>query len=393
MLILMLALTSFASAEDSVTWPHATTVLADDHETDSIAVLVHCFTPKSKYTLEDQTSEMLALGQALAPRIDKVVLMENPTASEVRTELASLVLPDGKLYTNSLLVAAGTGYGGDLGDPRLACRNWDHSVDVTKLPSAADLDVFKAALEVLVKPHDDAEMLTVTELATSMSRLAPVGHAVFDAGQKVVMPDDEMASIGPTASDWKSGQAISAGDSHNYTGRGFISALTSAITSMPNGPITLGALTVATRQNVTDPTITVNTKGDLTKNFLGASVSTVATHDPTIILPTTSSLEQLQHKKGNSAFKPVVRWTGLGVGLAAIGASAYTYSQALELLGTFEDAPANYADEAAANVALGHYLEYRGATYGLWALGGVGLSVSGLTFVIGPHNTSVSGSF
>lgn len=393
MLYFLFTLSSLAVAEDTITWPHETKVLADDHKTGSIAVLVHCFTPKSKYSLEDQTAEMQTLGQALSPRIDKVVLLENPTADEVRAELASLVLPDSQQYATSLLVGAGTGYGGDLGDPRLACRNWAHSVDPTKLPSAANLDVFKAALEVLVKPHDDAEMLTVTELSTSMSRLAPVGHAIFDAGQKVVMPDDEMTSIGPTASDWKIGLAISAGDSHSYTGRGFLAAVTSAITALPNGPITLGALTVATRQHVTDPTITVSTRGDLTKTFLGAGTATIATLDPTIMIPGSPSLQTVDLKPHHSVVRPVVRWTGLAIGLAAIGTSAYTYTQAEGLYQTFEDAPAHYTDEAAAYVAVGHYLELRGATYGLWALGGVGLSVSGLTFVVGPRHTSVSGSF
>lgn len=393
MFILILATTNIAAAEETLIWPHATTVLADDHNTGSIAVLVHCFTPKSKYALEEQTAEMLALGNVLTQRVDKVVLLENPTADEVRTELASLVLPEGQHYATSLLVAAGTGYGGDLGDPRLACRNWEHSVDLSKLPSVADMEIFKATQAVLVKPHDDAEMLTVAELAASMSQLAPITSAIFDAGQRVVMPDDEMTSIGPTAGDWKVGQALSAGDSHNYTGRGFLAALASAITAQPNGPITLGTLTVATRQHVTDPTILVSTKGDLSKIFLGAGASTIASHDPTIMLPTTFSPQQSTQKEGGSVLKPIVRWTGLGVGLVAIGVGAYTYSEAEILLNTFEDAPANYPDETSAKVALGHYQELRGVTYGLWALGGVGLSVSGLTFVISPHTTSVSGSF
>ncbi len=91
--------------------------------------------------------------------------------------------------------------------------------------------------------------------------------------------------------------------------------------------------------------------------------------------------------------KSAIRWTGLSLGAAALGASAITYSQALSLSKTFEDPEAHYPDEQSANAALDRYRSLSTATYGLWALGGVGLTVGGLTFVVGPQSTSLSGSF
>lgn len=382
-LLLSFASLALATEPTAIVWPHETKVVSDSGHGGSIAVLVHCFPPKAKYRLDGQDVEVMALASAMASRVDKVVVLENPSAPEVREELANLVAEDGSRYEVGFLVAVGAGYGGDLGDPHLACRDWTHSVDTTGLPTG---DAFPAAFAAAVAPHDQAETLTLAELESGMQALATENHAIFDAGVKMLLPDEDVTSIGPTASDWTLGLAISAGDSHAFTGRGFLPALTSAI-NQTIGKIKLGELTVATRQRVTDPTVTVVTHGDLSLTFFD-SAPTVTAPDPTI---------QGQTHVGSArrpVVRPVVRWTGIGVGVAAFGASAYTYSKTQQIGPTLNDAaPDNYDTREDALQALAEYNAYRGLTYGLYAVGGVGLAVGGLTFVVGPGQATLSGSF
>lgn len=394
MLALFLSVASLAMAAEpvAVVWPHETRVVSDSGQTDSIAVIVHCFPPKAKYPLDGQTAEVAAFASAIAPRVDKVVLMENPSAGEVREQMKSLVLEGDAHYKVGYLALAGNGFGGDIGNPRLACRDWTHTVEnASSLPSG---DAYPAAFAAAVKPHDDQETLTLAELTLSMQTLATMSHAVFDTSFRIPLPDEELSSVGPTASDWTLGLAISAGAGHSYTGRGFLAALTNAIDQAPPGRLTLGALTVATRHLVLDPTVPVATHGDLAATFFDSAPS-VPMPDPTIVQGRNPiAIDGPDKKPHRPIVRPVVRWTGIGIGVAALGASAYTYSVTQEIGPTLDDAaPDNYATREEALIALGKYNVYRGLTYGLYALGGVGLTVGGLTFVVGPNQATLSGSF
>jgi hypothetical protein len=114
----------------------------------------------------------------------------------------------------------------------------------------------------------------------------------------------------------------------------------------------------------------------------------LATGSPTTSAPIARRESDRSHYTINA-----VRWTGFGLGVAALGVSAVTYSQALTLYDTFDDPSANYQDEASANEALREYHGLTAAAYGLLVLGGVGLTAGGLTFVVGPTSLNMTGSF
>lgn len=380
---MILFLSAIALAEDSPaatavpapvtkTWPHATTVVKDDGQRGSIALLVDCYPVKAGYVLADTNgAAMQALAAELAERTDKVVLMENPSAAEVRSMLQTLTpaaaTGEDPRYAIGTLVLSGAGWNGDLNDDEnpvgIVCRDWKEDV-----PSVT-------------------EAVALTEFAAAMPNIAHTNLAIFDASRQVPYSSDH-ASLGPVAEDWTLGFALSPVGRRQFSQKPFLPLLTSVMDAMPEGPIMAGDLLVALRQKNPDASAPIMSHGDLKAQAFGAKLET---SPPPPTLPVAGEVTA-QH----FPTKPIVRWSGVGLAAVGIGLEAATIATLSPYSDCMDNPRSCYGSEGEYSDAYAKY----SSTYDTWgtmqyvapavALTGVGLLAASFFLPDDPNVVTVT---
>lgn len=337
----------------SVSWPHATTTIKNGVMHSSIALVVDCYPSKGGYILADgNRAAVTKLADVLAERTDRVVVMENPSAAEVREELKALVqtndATEDARYATGTLVLTGAGWNGDLNDDDnpvgLVCSNWNQDAPDTK------------------------EAISLAEFSAAMPLIAKVNVGIFAASQNV--PFGNQASLGPVADDWSIGFALSATGKRQFAKEdAFLTLLATSIDAMPSlTPIKANDLVLAMRHNSPSADITVATHGDLDTQLFGAQLE-----------ERTAPVVATVAHKATFPTKPVLMYSGIGLALAGVGIEAATIANLAPNIDCMSDPVPCYDTKAEYDAA---YAKYDDA-YNTWgSMQYVGPSVAGAGAVL-----------